>query len=131
MTCVFSFFFALCASQRPPDGYTSTFRPNREVGLPADPPTHPPELPLQGAVSTGRWRNMFVEMGISEAVVAQRVDAIFEQLFFGDADEQRLMYDASDGSGAYILSVDSNDVRSEGMSCSDEARTRAARLVHC
>jgi hypothetical protein len=97
-------------------GYTKEFSQHREhQGLP-DTPLHPPRLPARGAVETGVWRNLFVEMGIDAATVERRVDAVFAQLFFGNADNERLMFEATDGSGAYILSVDSNDVRSEGMS---------------
>lgn len=105
---------AHASATRPPPGYSTTFNVKRQA-LPGALPQHPPVLPSRGAVATGKWRNMFVEMGIDEASVVRRVDAIFDQLFAGNADE-RLLYEASDGSGAYILSVDSNDVRSEGMS---------------
>lgn len=79
-------------------------------------PTNPPVLPTKGAVETGVYRNMFVELGLDEKVVSDRVDAIFEQLFLGNKDEEAVFYEAADGSGAYILDVGDNDVRSEGMS---------------
>jgi len=100
-----------------PHGYSATFRSHREPGLPSKLPSHPPVLPKQGAVESGTYRNMFVEMGIDAAAVSQRVDAIFSQLFVtGDIDNERLLYEAADGSGSYIHAVDSDDVRSEGMS---------------
>ena len=68
-------------------------------------------------METGKYRNMFAELGIDEARVTERVDAIFQQLFVvGDAADERLFFEAPDASGGYIHSVDSNDVRSEGMS---------------
>ena len=50
--------------------------------------------------------------------VQAKLDAIYQQVFFGDDDDERLFYwaNTSDTAMAYIYSVDSNDVRSEGMS---------------
>jgi oligosaccharide reducing-end xylanase len=72
-----------------------------------------------GAFATGQYRNLFVEAGYSPEDVDERVDAAFEQLFFGEPKEQALYFPASandNGPMAYIFDVANNDVRSEGMS---------------
>ncbi|MEN9307242.1 MAG: hypothetical protein RL173_1174 [Fibrobacterota bacterium] len=77
----------------------------------------PIAFPDSGAWYTGRYRNLFVERGHSEAEVKTFVDKAFQQLFFGDASNQavyRVM--TSDTSKAYIEAIDSKDVRTEGMS---------------
>ena len=81
---------------------------------------HPPvpQPPAAGAWATGEYRNLFVESGRCTAAQSQaKVQAVFQQLFYGDEGSQRLFYWADAAkSEAYILSVDSGDVRSEGMS---------------
>merc|ERR1719201_2640223 len=97
-----------------PEGYTTTFR--SVLNLPMSVPTSPPKLPAKGAVSTGVYRNMFVEFGLSKASVQARVNQIFQQLFFGDPQNEAVHYESEDGTGAYIQDIGDNDVRSEGMS---------------
>ncbi len=76
----------------------------------------PPSPPAKGAWETGKYRNLFVESGLhTQDEVDARVSAVFEQLFFGDADNERLLY-WENSTSAYIHSIDSNDVRTEGMS---------------
>jgi oligosaccharide reducing-end xylanase len=73
----------------------------------------------QGAYATGKYRNLFVEAGHSPEDVNARVNAAFEQLFFGEPKEQAIYFSAgsnANGELAYILDVANNDVRSEGMS---------------
>ncbi|HTY86709.1 MAG TPA: glycosyl hydrolase family 8 [Candidatus Acidoferrum sp.] len=72
-----------------------------------------------GAFATGRYRNLFVEAGHSQAEVAQKVNAAFDQLFHGDPADQAVYFTAgtnASGSLAYICDVGNLDVRSEGMS---------------
>lgn len=74
-------------------------------------------FPDSGAWYTGKYRNLFVERGHTEAEVKTFVDKAFNQLFFGDASNQavyRVM--SNDTSKAYIEAIDSKDVRTEGMS---------------
>ena len=88
--------------------------------------TPPPRPPKAGAWHTGLYRNLFAESGVaSDAASAAKVEAAFQQLFYGNCSgqrdqpgDQRLFFwaDASTQSEAYIHSVDSDDVRSEGMS---------------
>lgn len=71
-------------------------------------------LPATGAAESGVYRNLFVELGKSEAQVDAKVDAAFQQLFFGTAN-QKVYYEVGTDM-AYIKAIDSDDIRSEGMS---------------
>ena len=77
--------------------------------------TAPPALPTQGAFYTGKYRNLFHEAGYTEAQVNQRLEDLWHTYFEGDLDNERLYYEVRDDM-AYILDVEYNDVRSEGMS---------------
>jgi len=75
--------------------------------------------PGSGAVSTGRYRNLFVEAGGSGKEVEKKIGAAFQQLFHGDPKTEAIYYPAgrnANGDLAYILDVINNDVRTEGMS---------------
>src|ERR1039458_5772262 len=72
-----------------------------------------------GAVSTGHYRNLFVEAGISGKDVKQKVDAAFQQLFHGNPDTEAIYYESgknANGKLAYVTDIAHHDVRSEGMS---------------
>jgi oligosaccharide reducing-end xylanase len=72
-----------------------------------------------GAFTTGDCRNLFVEAGHSNQDVTEKVDAVFRQLFYGDPRSQAIYFSAAsntNGPLAYILDIQHNDVRSEGMS---------------
>lgn len=70
-----------------------------------------------GAAATGRYRNLFAELlGKSDAEVAQKIDAAWQQLFHGDENSERLFYPIGDGSLAYVPDIANHDVRSEGLS---------------
>lgn len=77
--------------------------------------TAEPELPAQGAFYTGKYRNLFLEAGYTQAQVDQRLADLWHTYFEGDKDNERLYYEVGDDM-AYILDVEYNDVRSEGMS---------------
>lgn len=69
----------------------------------------------QSRYLTGQDRNLFTELGIAtKAEVSSRIQKHYQQLFFGGANE-RVMFDVGEDM-AFILSVDSQDIRSEGMS---------------
>lgn len=74
-----------------------------------------PVIPEQGAYYTGQYRNLFKEAGYDDAVVQQRIDELWATYFEGDEDTERLYYPV-EGDMAYILDVNNDDVRSEGMS---------------
>lgn len=68
------------------------------------------------AWKSGKHTNFFVKLGIaSEDEVAAKVQATYKQLFFGNELTERLFYETADGDG-FISSIDSRDIRSEGMS---------------
>ncbi len=69
----------------------------------------------QGAFYTGEYPNVLHEIGVSDADIQARIDAVWETLFYGDDDTERVYYPVGDD-GAYLLDVNNNDVRSEGMS---------------
>ena len=88
---------------------------------PADPSPAPQQPPAQqpGAVESGQYPDLFVEAGYPAAQVQARVEQAFQQLFHGDPRNQALYYPQpanANGPKAYILDVNNNDVRSEGMS---------------
>lgn len=75
----------------------------------------PLTLPTQGAWFTGAHRNLFVEIGKTPAEVDAKINAAFEQLFFGDAANEAI-YRLVGTDEAFIDAVDSKDIRSEGQS---------------
>ncbi len=71
-----------------------------------------------GSVASGVYPNYFKSIGVSDKKVNQRLQQDYQQLFFG-GEQQRVFYPSgknANGPLAYIMDVNSNDVRSEGMS---------------
>jgi len=80
------------------------------------PPRADPVIPAQGAFHSGVYRNMFVESGIPETQVSQRMEGIWNQYFVnGDLNNERLFYEVGSDM-AYILDTGNDDIRSEGQS---------------
>lgn len=72
--------------------------------------------PAIGAFSSGVYRNLFTEMlGKTDAETQKRIDAAWQQLFYGDNDNERVYYPVGDDL-AYLVDIGNDDVRSEGMS---------------
>jgi oligosaccharide reducing-end xylanase len=70
----------------------------------------PQMMQKKGAYFTSDYQNLFTELlGVSEAKVKARVDSVFNQLFYGDDETQRVYYPVS-------ADIPHNDVRTEGMS---------------
>lgn len=72
-----------------------------------------------GAVDSGRYPNLFAEAGYSRARIDAKLERAFQQLFHGDPKTEAVYYPAGSnehGPLAYIHDVNSNDVRSEGLS---------------
>ena len=69
----------------------------------------------QGAFFTGEYPNVLGEWGLSDDEIQARIDETWNQLFYGDDETERVYYPVGDDM-AYILDVNNNDVRSEGMS---------------
>jgi oligosaccharide reducing-end xylanase len=68
------------------------------------------------AYETGEYRNLFSEtLGKSDAEIQAKIDAAFQQLFYGDDTSERVYYPVGTDM-AYLLDTGNNDVRSEGMS---------------
>lgn len=71
------------------------------------------EQPTQGAWTTGRYRNLFLESGYAQPQIDAKVRSAFQQLFFGENATERLYRIQPDTSMALI--DDSGRVVSEGM----------------
>lgn len=72
-----------------------------------------------GAYATGRYRNLFAELGYSRSAVQAKIDAAYRQLFHGDPQTQAVFFPAGrnkQGPLAYITDWANHDVRTEGMS---------------
>lgn len=70
----------------------------------------------QGSYYSGEYQNLFVEfLGKSQAEVDEKINAAFNQLFYGNDSTERVYYPVEPDM-AYILDVIHKDVRSEGMS---------------
>ena len=73
----------------------------------------------QGAFATGKYRNLFGELGKSPAEIRQKIDGAFQQLFHGNRTNETVYYEAGrndNGPLAYLTDIKHNDVRSEGLS---------------
>lgn len=87
------------------------------MATPPNPTTPAPAPPPAGAFATGQYRNLFGEMlGKSDAEVQAKLDAAWQQLFYGDDFMQRVYYPVGDRAVAYVMDIGNDDVRSEGMS---------------
>lgn len=72
-----------------------------------------------GSAHTGKYRNLFSELGYSKQTVSKKIQRAYQQLFNGDSKNQTVYYSSGknqQGNLAYIFDVNSKDVRSEGMS---------------
>ncbi|CAG0937714.1 Reducing-end xylose-releasing exo-oligoxylanase Rex8A [Thermoflexales bacterium] len=107
------FFTACTAAPTSPPPAPPTATPPREP-TPAPEPTGLPK-PV-GAFESGQYRNLFKEwLGKSEAEIQQKIDQAWQQLFYGDDDEQRVYYPVGRDM-AYIKDIGNDDIRSEGTS---------------
>ncbi len=69
-----------------------------------------------GAFESKEYRNLFKEYaGKSDAEVHGKIDAAWDQLFYGDDISERVYYPVGEDM-AYIEDIGNGDVRSEGMS---------------
>jgi oligosaccharide reducing-end xylanase len=80
-------------------------------------PTATPVIPASPkSFETGHYRNLFTEyLDVPESEVQAKLNAAWEQLFYGHDDFQRVYYPVGDDM-AYIADIGNGDVRSEGMS---------------
>ncbi len=76
----------------------------------------PTPAPSGAAFETGKYRNLFAEyLGKSDADIQKKIQAAWQQLFYGDDATERVYYPAG-ADMAYILDTGNDDVRTEGMS---------------
>lgn len=68
----------------------------------------------QGAFYTGKYRNLFKELGFSEDEINAKLEETWSDLFYGDPNVR--IYYPLDEDKSYILDTGNLDVRSEGMS---------------
>jgi oligosaccharide reducing-end xylanase len=72
--------------------------------------------PRVGAFYSGEYRNLFKEyLGKSDADIQAKLDAAWDQLFYGNDDFERVYYPVGEDM-AYIEDIGNSDVRTEGMS---------------
>ncbi len=65
---------------------------------------------------TGQYRNLFKEyLNQSDSAIQAKLDAAWQQLFYGDDNSQRVYYPVG-ADMAYVEDIGNNDVRTEGMS---------------
>jgi oligosaccharide reducing-end xylanase len=70
----------------------------------------------RGSYYSGKYQNLFKELlGKSDSEVKEKIESVFNQLFYGSDDLQRIYYPVGTDM-AYILDVNNDDVRTEGMS---------------
>lgn len=72
-----------------------------------------------GAVASGNYANLFAQAGYSSKEIRAKIDGAFQQLFHGNQQQEAVYYPDGQnehGALAYIFDVNSDDVRSEGMS---------------
>ncbi len=69
---------------------------------------------MAGAFYTGEYRNVFREAGYKEQEIEQRLEEIFQTLFYGKEGE-RIYYPVGDDMG-FLTDTGNHDVRTEGMS---------------
>ena len=69
----------------------------------------------QGSFYSGHYRNVFKELGHSEAEITDRLHEVWNQLFSETHEETRIYYPVGDDEG-YMLDTGNLDVRTEGMS---------------
>jgi len=73
-----------------------------------------PPVPTDGAFFTGRYRNVFAELGKGPDEIKARVDQAFTT-YFSLTDENRLYFELTPEEG-YVKDIAHDDIRSEGQS---------------
>ena len=66
------------------------------------------------AFNDARYRNILAEAGYGEKDIQDRLNAMFDTMFYGE-DDERIYYPVGDDMG-YFTDTGNNDVRTEGMS---------------
>ena len=66
------------------------------------------------AYETGKFRNVFAELGYDEKEIKERLESMFQTMFYGE-EGVRVYYPVGDDMG-FMTDTGNNDVRTEGMS---------------
>ncbi|MBR5715023.1 MAG: glycoside hydrolase, partial [Bacteroidales bacterium] len=66
----------------------------------------------KGGFETGKYRNVFTEMGYKAADVDAKLKSVFNDVFYGP---NRVYFEVGDSMG-YISDIKNHDARTEGMS---------------
>lgn len=69
---------------------------------------------MAGAYQTGRYRNVFEEAGYQSWKIEERLEQIFQTMFYGKEDER--IYHPVGCDMGYLTDTGNHDVRTEGMS---------------
>lgn len=69
---------------------------------------------MQGAFTTGIYRNVFLENGYSQEEIDKKLEDTFRVMFYG-SEEERIYHPTENGMG-YMEDTGNHDVRTEGMS---------------
>jgi oligosaccharide reducing-end xylanase len=79
----------------------------------------PLEPSREGAVRSGKYRDLFAEVGLPPREVEEKLAAAYRALFHGSPEDETVMFEAGQnerGPLAYVFDTGNEDVRSEGMS---------------
>lgn len=85
------------------------------TGISPEPPAAP-IVPTVSVWESREYRNLFVEWGKTEAEVSAKIDDLVGKFFYGEDGGGWQIYQEVGSDMAYIDTVDTDDVRSEGMS---------------
>ena len=67
-----------------------------------------------GAYTSGEYRNIFAELGYSNEEITNKLEGMFQTMFYG-AEDERIYFEAGEDMG-YLTDTGNNDARTEGMS---------------
>ncbi len=117
---LFAFILSSCGSPSTPivaSVPTTESQPTTISTAVTPSPTSTPQPAVSDrAFFSGEYRNLFEEyLGKSDAEIQAKLDAAWDQLFYGDDNFERVYYPAGEDM-AYIVDIGNGDVRSEGMS---------------
>ena len=109
----------VCCAPRKAPPLTATAVGNGQAATPAS--SRPLVVATVGASASGKYRNLFAELGKPAAEIDAKVARAYAQLFHGNPNDEAVMFGAGsndNGPLAYVVDVGNNDIRSEGMSYS-------------
>lgn len=91
-------------------------QPSATAPLPSPSPSPSPFPTRVPSFESGVYRNLFQEyLGKTDAEIQTKLEAAWQQLFYGDDTTQRVYYPVGEDM-AYIEDIGNGDVRTEGMS---------------